>query len=616
MADKATWGIDAQIEAGGFVSLRFLKTFSGSTATWATAVDIPINTWTHVAVLYDAGATANDPTMIINGTDVRTVGSGLTETAAPVGVRTTDVGSNFNLGNNAATTRTWDGLLDDIRLWSDTRTSTEIAANYDVQLAGDESGLAAYYMQNNVETSVASRATGAHGTLGGSAHFNGAESRIVIGDAVNIQDIWDGGGTVETWLYPRSDGEGNNGRVVDKRVGWRIDTDNETGGSVRLSLYYDFSGTDGWWTTATDIPLNEWTHVAVIYDADAVANNPTFIINGTDIRTVGSGITEQFTPVGTRVSDVGNLLVIGNTNAAAWTWDGLLDDLRIWSDTRTSTEIANNYDSELVGTEAGLEGYWRFDDQQVDLTYEPLTVTENAIGIGSTSAVLTANAASGQKDVEVPDGTLFQVQQDVTMADDTPDTETGVIASISGNTLTLVSNLAATYATADNATVAGDAWEFKGTIEDQGIHSNDATYEFVRDMSNLDSIKGSLSIKEFGFGQYVTPTPVSGFQAPIDPEFGGTVTGLGVPILGPLLAVFADISSLSINLLWMFFLLVVAIVVLVGVFIKVRDPIAAFTAAGIVVASGSALHVYSWFLLVIYIIAASAISAGLISKRS
>jgi parallel beta-helix repeat protein len=71
------------------------------------------------------------------------------------------------------------------------------------------------------------------------------------------------------------------------------------------------------------------------------------------------------------------------------------------------------------------------------------------------TSLLTADPAPGQKVVVVADGTQFKVYQAVTISDDTPDTEDNIIQSISGNTLTMRTNLAHTYTMAQNAVVNG-----------------------------------------------------------------------------------------------------------------------------------------------------------------
>jgi len=69
------------------------------------------------------------------------------------------------------------------------------------------------------------------------------------------------------------------------------------------------------------------------------------------------------------------------------------------------------------------------------------------------NSLLTVNALVGQKDCVVANGYLFAVGETVTISDDN-NSEQNEIYTISGNTLTMVNNLANTYTIADNGKVA------------------------------------------------------------------------------------------------------------------------------------------------------------------
>lgn len=69
---------------------------------------------------------------------------------------------------------------------------------------------------------------------------------------------------------------------------------------------------------------------------------------------------------------------------------------------------------------------------------------------GWAMSYLTTNAASGQKDVSVVDASKFVVGQVVTVVD-SAGSETGTIASIAGNTITLEANLTRSYTTSNSA---------------------------------------------------------------------------------------------------------------------------------------------------------------------
>jgi len=73
----------------------------------------------------------------------------------------------------------------------------------------------------------------------------------------------------------------------------------------------------------------------------------------------------------------------------------------------------------------------------------------------SITSLLTSDAAAGQKVVNVADGTEFFAEQWVTISDDTPLSENNQIDTIATNALTMKTNLADTYTTAENAKVTG-----------------------------------------------------------------------------------------------------------------------------------------------------------------
>ena len=183
------------------------------------------------------------------------------------------------------------------------------------------------------------------GKISGSASFDGADSKITVSDHTSIQDIFDSGGTVSAWIYPDSDGEGSEGRIIDKSdaatEGYAIFLSDESAGVCKLTLWYAFDNTVGTWiTTAREITIGAWNHIAIVYDNDAVGNNPTVYVNGTSVN-----LTESSTPVGTRVTDVGNDSIIGNRSDDAKTFDGEMEDIRVYDISLIESDIEDIYDS-------------------------------------------------------------------------------------------------------------------------------------------------------------------------------------------------------------------------------------------------------------------------------
>lgn len=219
--------------------------------------------------------------------------------------------------------------------------------------------------------------------------FNGINDDVTIADQAAIQNIFDSGGTAEFRVYAKSDGESNLGVILDKRIGWRVNVQGEASGKVRVRLFVDFDSTDGQWvTTVTELTLNEWHRVSVVFDSDSVSNNPVVYIDGVSVA-----VTESTTPVGTRVSDVGQEVVIGGDGSGGRTWDGYIDDVRLWSDIRTAQEISDNYQKELVGTEAGLVGYWKFNEGTGSSTLDSSP--------NSNAGTITGASWNGQSEIEV-----------------------------------------------------------------------------------------------------------------------------------------------------------------------------------------------------------------------
>lgn len=262
----------------------------------------------------------------------------------------------------------------------------------------DSSGTQSDETANGNDGTVSGGALGVTGQLGGALFFDGASGQnqddmVTISDAASIQNIWDGGGTIESWICPEGVGEGNFGRFLSK--GWFADVRTLSGGNVQILFLMDFDGTDGHWRTASDIPTDECTHVAITYNADSASNDPTIYTTTeagvTTARTVGNGLSETSTPTGTRVSDVGQDLIIGNSSSGTNTFDGTIDDPRVWDDIRTQQEVEDNHASELTGSEANLAAYLPLDNRVLDLQYEPAQCSQTQAGNAGNGWVWTGD---------------------------------------------------------------------------------------------------------------------------------------------------------------------------------------------------------------------------------
>lgn len=191
---------------------------------------------------------------------------------------------------------------------------------------------------------------GNNGTITGGATFDSTNKKIGSG-AINFDGVDDavnaGSGasldnvapvTISAWIYPRSDGEGSVGRIIDKGAGRILRMISSK--DVRFSVNYTGVGsTDLQKTTSNDqIPFNTWSHVVMTWNDSNNASGVSFYLNNVLVTSVSSQ-----NGVGTRSGDATNNLFIGNDSAGASTFDGLMDDLRVYNRVLTSAEIQELY---------------------------------------------------------------------------------------------------------------------------------------------------------------------------------------------------------------------------------------------------------------------------------
>lgn len=138
----------------------------------------------------------------------------------------------------------------------------------------------------------------------------------------------------------------------------------------------------------TPLTAGVWTHVAVSYNA--AAGSATFFVNGVADGTV----TGLDTSIQNNISE----LAIGSSNhqtAAAGFFDGIIDDVRLWSVTKTATDILAFYKQELIGSEANLNAYWKFNNVATDATVNANNLTLINVPVYSTDVPFIGQNMTG-----------------------------------------------------------------------------------------------------------------------------------------------------------------------------------------------------------------------------
>ncbi|NOG84533.1 MAG: PKD domain-containing protein [Planctomycetes bacterium] len=185
------------------------------------------------------------------------------------------------------------------------------------------------------------------GKLNGGLIFNGVDDYVEVSDSESLRIS---NYTVEVWIKPN--GVPNEAwKGIVGKPGRNFNIWLNSAGYIHHRFH-----TSSWWNSgAPDTPSglitwDEWNHIAITND-------------GTTARTYINGVEQASGPSGgDQIIDRTSLIIGKNLDGSGGShFDGLIDDVRIWNVARTATEIANNKDAELTGSESGLVGYWKFD---------------------------------------------------------------------------------------------------------------------------------------------------------------------------------------------------------------------------------------------------------------
>jgi len=186
--------------------------------------------------------------------------------------------------------------------------------------------------------------------------FNNKDSYVSCpaSPSLNITDSL----TIEAWIYPTGWGESyDNGKIVDKNsislylLASHPYYNNQT---LVLKLVHADGTTSRSIAPENSISLNEWQHIAVTYDADSTVK---MYVNG-----IEQEASQRTQPFGSITGNSEDDLIIGNSPDLKVTFDGIIDEVRVWETTRTVEEIPEDMNNYLNGNEFGLVGYWKMDE--------------------------------------------------------------------------------------------------------------------------------------------------------------------------------------------------------------------------------------------------------------
>ncbi|MEM7370850.1 MAG: LamG-like jellyroll fold domain-containing protein [Bacteroidota bacterium] len=154
--------------------------------------------------------------------------------------------------------------------------------------------------------------------------------------------------TMEAWIYPTSLPTTGNSLIINKE------------GEYECAIFPDgtlqwaFDNDDpdwAWHNTGQIIPLNQWTHIAIVYNLGSIQ---TFI-NGVSKETYnGAGIISDNSPM------LNELWIGYRQGGGTAQYYGYIDEVAIWNRAKQATEISSDWAKELCGDEDGLVLYYPF----------------------------------------------------------------------------------------------------------------------------------------------------------------------------------------------------------------------------------------------------------------
>ena len=195
--------------------------------------------------------------------------------------------------------------------------------------------------------------------------FDGVNSSVLCHatPSMNLIDAL----TIEAWINPTGWGEMPSlgfGRIIDKQQFSLFLINSHSAyndHSIALQLFHSDNSNSFSSTPEHSIDLDNWQHIAVTYDG--ATSEVRMYING-----VAQQLTQAPLPSGHIANNSTNNFIIGNDANGTFTFDGIIDEVRLWNRVRTEEDIQTNRNSYLVDDEPGLVGYWQMNEGNGETT--------------------------------------------------------------------------------------------------------------------------------------------------------------------------------------------------------------------------------------------------------
>ena len=327
------------------------KFASGTTTMTDAAFHWKLNDWNLLSYTFVAEGSTLDLRLYCNGVEVASFVDGTSYNNMVNKLRQVET---FSVGRYSSDYGQYKGDIREIRIWDVARTADEIVGNMEAEYSDAAGHLVYFYKQkpkvNTVENAFIKSSY---------VEIPAAAAKSMLGASA---------GTVEMWA--RVDELNGGAQVLASQedvFDWTIDQ----AGKMRFTLKNQSKGDD--YSVSIDLTDSRYgfknyayNHVAAAYGVDSAGMMTMhLIVNGKDAE-------RQTYSVGRGVSvcnkDMQAPLYLGKD--AEHVFSGYMDEIRFWNIYRDSAEIVNTMDCYLGGTERGLTGYYRCDDENTGELYD------------------------------------------------------------------------------------------------------------------------------------------------------------------------------------------------------------------------------------------------------
>jgi len=315
----------------------------------------PFSIWTHVIITVTSAGTANFYINgLLSGTANQAVGALSSITTA----------NPLTIGNlSTATDRTFDGLIQNVKVWNTVLTQAEIDKEYtdfvnakqvgnitrtvrnffypNPKSVSDNNLTLAYNMNpvagtvvdisNNGRNGTVSGALSTKGVFGNCLRFDGVDDNIATTAASNV--ALGNSSTVSMWINPATIAAGTEYPFFSQRSpGSTYMSIVRSSALIRFYYADNAAGVDSTSVSSTtSMIVNKWYHVAIVRE------------NTTDMKLYINGVLEDSATNGGQ-SPNSDVLYIGSLPSAGSTcFEGLIEEPRVWNRVLSATEIAKEY---------------------------------------------------------------------------------------------------------------------------------------------------------------------------------------------------------------------------------------------------------------------------------